>query len=407
MMLRLSKLRATTEQWATAYPWHYGPAIPSTGPALGVDVLAGGAPFGLDLFEAVRVKVAQNPNAIVVGSPANGKSAVVKQMVWWMVGAFGLRFVATDVKGEYSALADALGVPVLDLHPGGSVKVNPLDLPTGRLEFCQALAAICLDRGLLPVERAALSAAMRVLPDRPLIADLVGVLREMPAGVCDELVMPRHAALDQTQGLRFGFGELLAGVEAGMFDGHTNVDLAGSRSGFVVDVSQCGADDRLLRLAMLAGMRATNQLISGSPGQTLVVNDESWRLAGNIDTVHWMRDCFKLGRQRGQGSILVLHRFSELGHQADGAVGEIASKLVSDADTHIMFRHGDHADATDAVTRLGLPDAAVELLARLPPYRCLVHVRGRFALVDVALSARMRTISDTNAAMRQPAHEDS
>ena len=56
--MRISKLRATTAEWMSAYPWHYGRSIPSTGPILGVDLLAGGAPFGLDVFELVRHGVA-------------------------------------------------------------------------------------------------------------------------------------------------------------------------------------------------------------------------------------------------------------------------------------------------------------------------------------------------------------
>ena len=142
-MRNVSKLRATTSQWATAYPWHFGASVPSTGPVLGIDLLSGGAPFGIDLFEMVRTGIAQNPNAVIAGSPANGKSALVKQLVWWLTGAFGIRFVATDIKGEYTALAAALNVPVLDLHPGGTTKVNPLANTIGRLEFVHALTALC------------------------------------------------------------------------------------------------------------------------------------------------------------------------------------------------------------------------------------------------------------------------
>ena len=398
--MRTSKLRATTAEWSSAYPWHFGGSIPSVGPIVGVDHLSGGAPFGIDPFAWVNEGIAQNPNIVIAGAPGNGKSALVKQILWWLVGAFGCRFVATDVKGEYTPLARALGVPILDLRPGGNTKVNPLEDPLGRLEFAHALAALCLERPLLAVERAALSGTVRLLPDRPLVSDLAAILREMPAALCDELSMTRTSALDETKDLRFGFGELLNGVHAGMFDGHTNVDLAGSSSGFVVDVSGCGTDDRTLRFALLAGMRAVDQLVGSSPGHTLLVNDETWRLAGNRDTVIWLQHSFKLGRQRGQANIIVVHRLAELGGQADGTTGEIASRLVSDADTHILFRQGDQHDAADTVTRLGVPTAATTILARLPPHRCLIDIRGQLALIDVMLSPSMLAISDTNRTMR-------
>ena len=398
--MRISKLRATTAEWMSAYPWHYGRSIPSTGPILGVDLLAGGAPFGLDVFELVRQGVAQNPNLVVVGAPANGKSALVKQMLWWMAGAFGLRFAATDVKGEYAPLAGALGVPVVALHPGGEVSVNPLADPAGRLEFASALAALCVDRPLAPVEAMALAAAVKVLPERPLHRHLLGVLREMPAAVCDELVMTRSQALEATQVLRFGIGELLTGVHAGMFDGHTNVDSTAMKRGFVIDLSGCGSDDRALRLAMLAGMRAVEQLVSRHDGPTLVVNDESWRLVTNLDTARWMQHSFKLGRQRGQATMLVLHRLSDLGAQTDGAAAHIGNRLVGDADIRILFRHGDLNDAHDTVTRLGLHEQLADRLATLPAYQAIVEVRGRYALLGVRLSGRVTALADTNERLR-------
>ena len=87
--------------------------------------------------------------------------------------------------------------------------------------------------------------------------------------------------------------------------------------------------------------------------------------------------------------------------RADGTTGEIASRLVSDADTHILFRQGDQHDAADTVTRLGVPTAATAILARLPRHRCLIDIRGQLALVDVMLSPSMLATSDTNRTMRK------
>jgi len=399
--MRVEKLRATTNEWRSTYPWHFGGSIPpNNGPVIGVDRLSGNAPFGLDPFEWVRTGIVQNPNAVIAGAPANGKSALTKMLIWWLTGCLGYRFAAVDVKGEYLPLAKALDVPVLDLHPDGLAKVNPLEKEDGRLEFVNALAALCVDRVLTPVESAALAASVRALPAYPIVADLVAILREMPTQVLTELVMDKQTALHETNALRFGLQGLMTGVHSGMFDSETNVDLADSPRGFVVDVSGCGSDDQALRFALLVGMRAVDQLVASAPGQTLVVNDEAWRLAGNLNTVRWMQHSFKLGRNVGKGNILVLHRFAELGHQADGAVGEIASRLVSDADIHIVFRQGDLNDAKDTVARLNLPASTQQLLMKLPPHRCLINARGKLALVDVKLSPGMRTLAETNGAMQ-------
>lgn len=398
--MRLKKLRATTAEWQSVYPWHFGGSIPSIGPVLGIDRLAGGSPFGLDPLRLVIDGHATNPNMVVAGAPGNGKSAFVKEMLWNLVGAFGYRFVATDVKGEYRAIAKALGAPVLDLRPGGPTRVNPLQDPDGRQEFSAALASLCLNRSLESLEQAALTAALKLLPPSPVLSDLLGVLREMPAALCDDLVIQRDDALAGTRSLRFGFGELLTGTLAGMFDGPSNIDPSASRAGFVVDVSGCGTDDRVLRFAMLAGQRAVAQMLAGDTRPTLRINDEGWRLASTLEGVRYMQKDFKLGRVDALSNILVVHRFAEIGAQADGAVGQIANRLVSDADLHVMFRQGDADDAADSMERLRLPSSTREALVQLPRHRCLIHLRGRLALLEVVLSRRMRDLADTNQAVR-------
>jgi hypothetical protein len=398
--VKVIKVRATTAEWQSAYPWHFGGSIPSIGPVLGLDRLAGGSPFGLDPLRLVIEGYATNPNMVVAGAPGNGKSAFVKALLWYLVGAFGYRFVATDVKGEYRAIAEALGAPVLDLRPGGPTRINPLRDRDGRLEFSGALASLCLSRSLESLERAALTAAVRVLPSAPVLADLLGVLRDMPAAVCDELVIGREEALSGTQALRFGLGEFLNGSMAGMFDGESNIEPASSPAGFVVDVSGCGTDDRVLRFAMLAGQRAVSQMLASSTRPTLRINDEGWRVASTLEGVRYMQHDFKLGRVDALSNILVVHRFAEIGAQADGVAGEIANRLVSDADLHVMFRQGDTDDAADSVERLRLPTSTRDALVQLPARRCLIHIRGRLALLEVVLSPRMRQLADTNQAVR-------
>ena len=137
-----------------------------------------------------------------------------------------------------------------------------------------------------------------MLPADPVLADLLAVLRDMPVAVCDELVIGRDDALAGTQALRFGVGELLNGAMAGMFDGHSNIAPSESPAGFVVDVSGCGTDDRVLRFAMLAGQRAVSQMLAGSKRPTLRINDEGWRVASTLEGVRYMQHDFKLGRNR-------------------------------------------------------------------------------------------------------------
>ena len=80
-----------------------------------------------------------------------------------------------DPKGEYTDLAERLGLTVLRLEPGGTARINPLAPgPAARHEppdrqalrqgqLCTALVATVLDRSLTQAEDAALFAAVEHL----------------------------------------------------------------------------------------------------------------------------------------------------------------------------------------------------------------------------------------------------
>ena len=373
--IRVDKVRSTTAVLGSAYAWHNVGQLRGTGPVLGIDRLAGNAPFGIDPFRWVLEGTAQNPNVFVSGAPANGKSALIKSVLWWLVGAYGQRCAVVDVKGEYRRLAAALGLPVLDLRRGGATRVNPLDDPAGRHEFCVALASLCMGRTLRIAERTALGAALRRLPERPILKDLLDVLRDMPEGLANELTMSPEAALDLTTELRFALGELVNGTHAGMFDGPTTVDLTASDRGFVVDLSGAGRDNLSLALTMLVGTRAIDQMVETVRRPTITVNDEAWRLLGSEDLVRWMQYSAKIGREFALSNWLIVHRLAEVGGQADGVTGSIAGHLVADADTHIIFRQGEREDADDIVNRFRMPEACRDFLINLKPFQCLVRCR--------------------------------
>ena len=397
--MKLTKMRATTAEWQSAYPWHFGGSIPRSA-RCSASIGWPGQPVRARPVALVIEGHATNPNMVIAGAPGNGKSAFVKSVLWNLVGAFGYRFVATDVKGEYRAIAARPGRagarpaprrPDPD-QPAARPRRPPGVLRRARVAVPEPVAG---EPGACGV-----AAAVRVLPAEPVLGDLLGVLRDMPAAVCDELVIGRDEALTGTQALRFGLGELLTGSLAGMFDGQSNIEPSSSPAGFVVDVSGCGTDDRVLRFAMLAGQRAVSQMLASSKRPTLRINDEGWRVASTLEGVRYMQHDFKLGRVDALSNILVVHRFAEIGAQADGVVGEIARRLVSDADVHVMFRQGDTDDAADSVERLRLPPSTRDALVQLPARRCLIHLRGRLALLEVVLSARMRELADTNQAVR-------
>ena len=94
---------------------------------MGTNLLTGGGGFAFDPFTAYTAGVLTNPNMLFAGEPGVGKSATAKVFIARSVGVFGRWVAIADPKGEYGPLAEALGLSVIRLRPGGATRINPLD----------------------------------------------------------------------------------------------------------------------------------------------------------------------------------------------------------------------------------------------------------------------------------------
>ena len=109
--------------------------------------------------------VLDDPNVIVLGKLGQGKSALVKTLLWRML-LFGRRAFVLDVKREYGPLCEAVGVQPISLVPGGGVRLNPLaSRPEehAQLELLRAVAITALGGPLTQVEAGALREALRAV----------------------------------------------------------------------------------------------------------------------------------------------------------------------------------------------------------------------------------------------------
>ena len=170
--LRLPRHRATTAHLSSAYPFLAETGLGARGVYMGTNVLTGGGGFAYDPFEAYNAGTITNPNILIAGEPGVGKSATAKVFIYRSVGVFGRWVAIADPKGEYLPLADALGLDVIKLHPGGTARINPLDPgPAGLVDgpdelarrqatMVAALVGSVLRRDLTPVEDAVLGWAV-------------------------------------------------------------------------------------------------------------------------------------------------------------------------------------------------------------------------------------------------------
>ena len=418
--LRLPWHRGTTAHVASLYPLSVQMSFGHRGVYLGLDVLAGGAEFCWDPFEAYATGVVTNPNCWVLGEPGNGKSALVKSLLWRMAAVYGVgergRWVAiADPKGEYATLAQWLGLTVIRLAPGGSTRLNPLGAgPAGpavagesrvmqQAEMVTALAATVLERPLHQVEDAAVFAIIEEL-DRgriqPVLSDVARLLAAPSGTVLERLRRSADELSVDTAALGYALDKLLTRSLRGMFDGPTNVDLRPGGPGIVLDLSAVPLDSGALPLVMVAAAGWLQQLLAAPGPRRVQVLDEAWALLGNRHTARYLQTCFKLGRTYGVANICIAHRASDLGAQADDgtAVAKISAGLLADAATKIVLRQAPD-QLRGAQTVFGLSDPEVRIVGQLARGRALWKIGGRTAVVHHLIGDAEQALCDTDARM--------
>ncbi len=418
--LRLRLHRGTTAHVASVYPFSVQATSGHRGCYVGLDLLAGGAEFCWDPFEAYAAGAVTNPNCWVLGEPGNGKSALVKCLLWRMAGIYGTGtggrwFAIADPKGEYADLADRLGLDVVRLAPGGATRVNPLDDGPGaageaeeqrtlrRAEMVAALAATVLGRSLSQVEDAAVFATVEEVGRRRTAATLADLAAAVTSPSPEVAARLRRSAVELAEDLgqlAYALDKLLSRSLRGMFDGHSTVPMRWDGPGVVLDLSAVPIDSEALPLVMVAAAGWLSQLMAGAGPKRVQVIDEAWALLGNRHTARYLQTCFKLGRTYGVANVCIAHRPSDLGAQADDgtATAKIAVGLLADAATKILLRQApDQLEAATASFALTEPER--HIVGHLARGRALWKVAGRTAVVHHMMSDAETALCDTDARM--------
>ncbi len=426
--LRLPRHRATTAHLASAYPCLAEAGLGHRGVYLGTNLLTGGGGFAYDPFEAYADGLVTNPNVLVAGEPGTGKSTFAKTFLARCLtiynkpdetsgGAPRGRWVAiADPKGEYGPLADALGLTVVRLAPGGTTRLNPLDagpltardnrdeLSRRRGDLVTALVGHVLHRDLTPLEDAALGWAIQALDahQAPTLADLVGVLRSPTSAMLQRARTERGSLERELAPVVYALEKLLDRSLRGMFDGPTTVAVDWDARGLVLDLSTVHHDDDALRLVLLAATAWLQTVLARRDGiHRIQVLDEAWRLLGAEQTTRYLQACWKLCRDYGIANIAIVHRLSDLRSQADDGTttAKVAMGLLADTQTRVLFRQSSD-QLPDATTLLGLNPTEADLLGRLARGRALWKIGHHTAVVQHRLGVHERAWCDTDLRMR-------
>lgn len=419
--LRLRYHQGTTAHTSSIYPFSVQGSFGSRGTYIGLDLLAGAGEFCWDPFEAYAAGLVTNPNGWILGEPGNGKSALVKCLLWRQAAVYGSgargRWTAiADPKGEYATLAEHMGLTTVKLSPGGTATINPLSPGPAadhepedkqvlrRAEMCAALVGTVLERTLTQLEDAVVFAAVEQLTTAPLaeptLTDVARLVASPTEVMTERLRRTDRDLAAEASSVAYALDKLLSRSLRGMFDGRSTVPLRWDGPGVVLDFSAVPLDSEALPLVMVAAAGWFQQLMACPGPQRVQILDEAWALLGNRHTAGYLQTCFKLGRTYGVANLCITHRASDLVAQADDgtATSKIAAGLLADSATKIILRQApDQLDA--AVTHFGLTEPEASIVGQLTRGRALWKLGGRTAVVQHVLGPSEMEIIDTDERM--------
>ncbi|MGN6169743.1 MAG: helicase HerA domain-containing protein [Solirubrobacteraceae bacterium] len=402
--------RCTTRHAQAIYPFVAAGGLGGHGVFIGRD--SSGAAFCYDPWVLYGQGLLDDPNVIVLGKLGQGKSALVKTLLWRML-LFGRRAFVLDVKREYGPLCEAVGVRAISLRPGGGVRLNPLaSRPEehAQLELLRAVAATAIGDRVNQVEAAALREALHTVRLRgsgePTLPDIVGLLFRPVAEMAQRVrTTPARLARDVRRAA-LALQDLCDGPLKGLFDGPTTTGLRLDGKLVVIDLHAVRDSPAvgILMACATAWMSALLARMAERPGRERLINvaDESWKIIQHTGLGEWFQSNFKLARQFGVMNMVVLHKLADL--QAAGDAGSRASRiaegLIADASTRVVY-HQDSSQVPPTRSLLGLSESEAAVLSILNAGQALWRVGSRSFVVHhyrSRLEARM-TNTDTGMAI--------
>ncbi len=401
--------RSTTRHAQAIYPFIAAGGLGAQGVFIGRD--CNGGAFCYEPWALYGQGALDDPNAIVLGKLGQGKSALVKTLLWRML-LFGRRAFVLDVKREYGPLCEAAGVQPISLVPGGGIRLNPLaSRPEehAQLELLRAVTVTSLGSPLTQVEAAALREALRTVRAcgvaEPTLPDIAAVLFDPVTEMAQALrTTPQRLAADSRRAA-LALQDLCEGPLRGMFDGPTTPGLDLDAKLLVLDLHAVRDSPAvgILMACATAWMSALLARMAERPGRERLINvaDESWKIVQHNGLGEWFQSNFKLARQFGVMNLVVLHKLADL--QAAGDAGSRASRiaegLIADASTRIVY-HQDESQVPLTRTLLGLSENEAKLISMLSAGQALWRVGARSFVVQHYRSRLEARLTDTDTGMR-------
>ncbi|TCC34947.1 ATP-binding protein [Kribbella sindirgiensis] len=419
--LRVDTHRATTRVLRVAYPFLAEGGLGADGTYIGSDVFSGGS-FVYDPWELYQRRVITNPNVLLAGVIGSGKSSTAKALITRSLALGHKAYVPCDPKGEWTAVAEAMGGATIKLGPGLATRLNPLDAGrkpatvqadewqriawSRRRALLGTLAESTLGRPLAAVEHTALDLALDTVSSQvttPTIPDVVVALFTPDSAFAQRAGLRTTNLTDDGREVAHAIRRLVHGDLSGMFDGPSTTEFDPTLPMVTLDSSWLGSggNDEALRLTLACASSWLEAAVADpAGGNRYIVYDEGWRVMRDAALLRRMQEQWKLSRAWGVSNILIVHRLSDL-----AAVGDLGSEaralaegLLADCSTRIMLRQ-EPDQLSRTASLLGLTDVEIATIAKLPKGRALWRLPNRSFVVQLVRHAREVELFDTDARM--------
>lgn len=365
-MLRMRGVPTTAHTAATAYPYVAGTSLGADGIYLGRDLNGGGA-FCFDPWRLYERGVISGMSMILFGQVGTGKSSLAKSLAVRLVMSGRKLSVASDKKGEWTKVVQAVGGPVIQVGPGTGTRLNPLDpgtrpslnalgepltdegwammVRTRRMTLLKTLVRILTNRDLSPAEHhvidlaldTAVAAAAKRIVVIPDVIDALEADREHP----DQMIA------EATSVMAMALHRMTTGDLGGMFDGETTAHFDAAAPATSIDTSALkAASPEAVRVVNACSGAWTEAMVTTSDGgQRLVIYEEGWDNISSEADLQRMVESWKLARAYGIFNVLILHKVSDLNMAGDAGskMAAMARSLLADADVKVIYRQDESA----------------------------------------------------------------